>query len=362
MKLNNIKVLHCLLIIAFISLQSRLYSASMASYPSCENLPNLDYAQPYPDAGWNQFDLGNDQGLEANGVFQFTIENMVDRNNIAIGLDNDPLASAHWNTIDFAFYIVNNGSKNSIRVYENGSNKGTFVNTANSINGYALKIERSEEVVQYFINDAVVYTSTVVSTDHLYYDNTCYRRTAASIFSATEISICKPGPPDAVTIKVNSAYLNGKIRVRWMATDITMWEHAIKVGYTIERITVWNGSNYLTKNERIQSYVLLAEGYLPKSLAELEAATSNPNEGTLANILVNDSNTQETIMGVGAQEQTVAKAVEQKNMRDIRYFYSHVLAEKSFEMACAMGMAYEDDTVVPNKEYAYIITLTEPIN
>jgi len=168
--------------------------------------------------------------------------------------------------------------------------------------------------------------------------------------------------PDVSTIKVNSAYINGKIKLRWMATEINIWEHALKVGYTIERITVANGDIYLSKNERIQSYVMLEEGYLPKSLAELESATSNANEGTLANLLINDPNTQETIMEAGAGGQTIAKAVKQKEMRDIRYLYSHVLAEKSFEMACAMGMAYEDGTIEPNKQYAYIITLSEPLN
>jgi len=361
MKSNNLNIFSCLLIVSFIFLQSKIYSSGAGYQPSCEDLANIDYPQPYPNSGWNQFDVGEDQGIEGNGELKFTIDDIVNQNNIVIGLDQDPLASTNWNTIDFAFYILNNGSNNIVRVYENGVLKATLVNTVNSINGYKLRIERTDDIIEYFMNDVLEYTSTVLSTDHLYYDNSCYRR-SGSEFSASQIKLCQPGPPDAKTIKVNSAYVDGKIRLRWMTTEMNIWEHALKVGYTIERITVAEGNTYLSKNERIESYVLLEEGYLPKSLSELEAATSNPNEGTLANLLVKDSNTQETIMGVSAGEQTLAKAVEQKQMRDMRYLYSHVLAEKSFAMACAMGMAYEDSTIETDKQYAYIITLSEPLN
>lgn len=359
---NKLKMIQIMKMFFLVVIQLGILETSIASQTICEDLPNIDYPQPYPVTGWNQFDVGSDDGIEGNGALSFTLDSMVNRNNVNIGLDHDPSASIHWNTIDHAFYIIRNSTNNIVRIYENGSFKGTFVNTVNSINGYQFKIQRTGDQVQYFINDELKFTSTVSSTDHLYYDNACLRRNANTKFSASQIKICVPGPPDVSTIMANSAYVDGKIRLRWMATEMSIWEHALKVGYTIERITVAENGNYLSKNERLDSYVRLEENYLPKSLSELEAATSNANQGTLANILVNDTNTQESIMGVGAGEQTLAKAVEQKNMRDIRYFYSHVLAEKSFELACAMGMAYEDNTIEANKEYTYLITLSQPIN
>lgn len=344
-------------------MQSELYSAPAVNAPICEDLPDLDAPQPYPIIGWNEFDLGNDNGLEADGELSFTLISMVDRNNVAIGLDKDPQAATHYGTIDFAFYFIHNSTgSNIVRVYENGVNQGTLVSTPNSIDGYTFSIKRTNGVVEYYMNDVLEFTSTINSTSHLYYDNACKQKTAVSVFEARQIKLCVPGPPDASTIKVNSAYVNNKVRLRWMTTDMTMWEHAMKVGYTIERITVAVNGTYLSKNERAASYVVLASGYLPKSQTEMEAATSNPNEGTLAHQLMGDQNTEDSIMGVGAGEQSLAKAVQQKKMRDMRYFASHVLAEKSFEMACAMGMAYEDDTIDPNKQYAYIITLTEPLN
>jgi len=356
------KIIKYMLIVAFALLQTGMQLMAATNSPVCEDLPNIDYPQPYPNAGWNQFDVGNDDGLEGNGSLSYTLDAMDGLNNIAIGLDHDPIPGLNFKTIDYTFYIVrNSNNKNIVRVYENGTLRGTFINTSNSIDGYTFRIEKTGDVVDYYINDVLEYTSTVASTEHLYYDNACYRRNG-SVFSASGIELCLPAPPDATTIKVNSAYVNDKIRIRWMTTDMTMWEHAIKVGYTIERLTVAENGNYLSKTERIESYVLLEEGYMPKSQAEMESATSNPNEGTLAHQLIGDNNTEESIMGVGAGEQSLAKAVQQKKMRDMRYFASHVLAEKSFEMACAMGMAYEDDTIESNKEYAYIITLTEPLN
>lgn len=168
--------------------------------------------------------------------------------------------------------------------------------------------------------------------------------------------------PDATTIMVNSAYIDGKVRLKWLVTDINLWEHGLNVGYTIERVTISESGNFLSKNERLDSYVLLQHNYLPKPISALQLASSNPNEGTLANILVNDPSTMETIRSAGADGQTLENAVKQKQMRDMRYMYSHVLAEKNFDMACAMGMAFEDDSTEQNKQYAYIITLSEPLN
>lgn len=186
-----------------------------------------------------------------------------------------------------------------------------------------------------------------------------------SIFGISNTSYCTTdidSTVDYTTIKVNSAYIGGKVHVRWMTTDMKTWEHALKVGYTIERITVKENDQYLSEQDRLDSYVLLAHEYLPKSLADLEAATTNPNEGALANLLINEQSTQDSISLAAAGDNTLAKAVEQKAMRDNRYFFSHILAEKSFELACAMGMAYQDDSVEPNKQYSYIITLSQPLN
>lgn len=168
--------------------------------------------------------------------------------------------------------------------------------------------------------------------------------------------------PDVNTIRVNSAYFNGKIRIRWMTTQMEVWEHALKVGYTIERLTIKSNGVYLSQQERLNSFVVIKENYRPKAEADLVAASSNPNEGLLANKLINEPNTQESILTVAGGSNTLEKAVQQKKMRDNRYFFTHILAEKSFEMASAMGMAYEDATIEVGKQYAYIVTLSEPLN
>lgn len=168
--------------------------------------------------------------------------------------------------------------------------------------------------------------------------------------------------PDVNTIRVNAAYVDGKIRIRWTCSDISVWEQAKKTGYTIERITVKSGDTYLSPAARIASYIKLEDAYMPKTLSELQSASSNQNEGTLADRLMNDQSTQDSIDFAGSGTATLAKAVYQKQMRDNRYFFANILAEKNFDMACAMGMAYIDEAIEPNKQYAYIVTLSTPSN
>ena len=85
-----------------------------------------------------------------------------------MGVDNsDP--DHEYQTIDYAFYIVNGSQLN---IYENGVSRGSF--GAFSI-GDTLSIERENTVVKYMVNGSVVYTSSVPSSSSMVFDSSLYR-------------------------------------------------------------------------------------------------------------------------------------------------------------------------------------------
>ncbi|MBG6163791.1 hypothetical protein IWQ54_003462 [Labrenzia sp. EL_195] len=82
-------------------------------------------------------------------------------NHIMVGLSQEP-GDSHYNTIDYAFYLIGDGSyKGQLRVYESGVNRGTF---GSYHVGDELSVERlADGTVQYLKNGIVLYTSTVLS-------------------------------------------------------------------------------------------------------------------------------------------------------------------------------------------------------
>ncbi|MEQ8425518.1 MAG: hypothetical protein RIA63_12465, partial [Cyclobacteriaceae bacterium] len=81
-----------------------------------------------------------------------------------IGLsDND--SNQNYTTLDFAFYLLGNGT---LRIYESGANKATI--SGGYTTGTKLKIERTGTTVKYYKNDVLVYTSLVSSSSKLMAD------------------------------------------------------------------------------------------------------------------------------------------------------------------------------------------------
>ena len=80
-----------------------------------------------------------------------------------VGL-SDQNTNAHYNTIDFAWYLLNTGA---LGIYENGTNRGSF---GSYIPGDVLKIDRTGTSIKYYHNNVLKYTSTVASSSALMAD------------------------------------------------------------------------------------------------------------------------------------------------------------------------------------------------
>ncbi len=98
-------------------------------------------------ASWNT--------VAANGYFQFTASETTSSR--MAGLSN-AYTSSSYTTIQYAFYLVSNGS---LQIYESGAGRGAF-GTYNT--GDLLKISVEGNEVKYYHNGTVIYTSSVAPT------------------------------------------------------------------------------------------------------------------------------------------------------------------------------------------------------
>jgi len=163
--------------------------APIAVEQKCEDLKKADYPQPYPKMGWNQFDIGLDKGIEADGEICFEIESSEGVNNFVVGLDHDPVIGEKYTDIDYCIFM-RTGVQNIISIYENGLFKKHLINTPESVVGSQFCIKRKKGVVSYAVGGVVKFTSDTPSNEHLYYDNSATRRNSQSSFKLKDLIEC----------------------------------------------------------------------------------------------------------------------------------------------------------------------------
>lgn len=102
--------------------------------------------------GWGTCGAASINSL-SNNMYFYSIVNEVDKRRM-IGLSNIN-ANSNYSTIDFAFYMVANGT---LRIYESGANRGNF-GTYSTNDTLMIKIESG--IVNYYKNNNLLYTSLV---------------------------------------------------------------------------------------------------------------------------------------------------------------------------------------------------------
>jgi hypothetical protein len=99
--------------------------------------------------------------INTNGYMQFVATET--NKNRMIGL-NSSNVNVSYTDIDYAFYLISGGS---LRIYENGSNKGTF-GTYSTNDTLRVNVENNN--IEYLKNGVVLYTSSVAPSHPLYVD------------------------------------------------------------------------------------------------------------------------------------------------------------------------------------------------
>lgn len=128
------------------------------------------------NSGWANQPILGATAFTDDVELTFELGSSVPNTATMIGLNTDPNTDANFNSIDFALYLLHNSAgQPTLFVYESGVFRGSF--GAVPI-GAELSIRRVGALVEYLLGGAVIYTSTVSSSDSLYADSSAFGNTA----------------------------------------------------------------------------------------------------------------------------------------------------------------------------------------
>lgn len=159
----------------------------------CETLPDLDAVRPLANNGWANEEIRGKHAFVGDVEMSYVVSapDGTNRSLQMIGLDSNPGQNAGI-TVDHAFYVYKINGTRRLWVRENNVNR---IEVATGwANGDRLTIRRVGTTVKYLVNDALVYTSTVESTEPLCMDSTFYSIAtgayAVGTLEVTEIKTC----------------------------------------------------------------------------------------------------------------------------------------------------------------------------
>ncbi|MEO0902230.1 MAG: hypothetical protein AAFY00_09475, partial [Bacteroidota bacterium] len=107
---------------------------------------------------WGNSGFATSKNISGDGYVQFKTKTA--NKSLMVGLSSDN-TDADYTTIDFAIFTRHDAS---VRVYENGSNKGIF---GSYTIGDVFKVARLGNTIRYYKNDLLFYISTLTSTSNL---------------------------------------------------------------------------------------------------------------------------------------------------------------------------------------------------
>jgi len=161
----------------------------------CEQYPDIVAQRPLANSGWNNI-FGNQRSkLVGDGELCFTLAETNLSSPQMIGLNADPFTSNSFSNIDYAMYVYIRPDINRylIQIRENGASKGNAYNQPTNYVGSTLCLRRTGTLIEYLLDDAVIWTSTKPSTEDLYYDHSIHSGTGAWLngySKITNITLC----------------------------------------------------------------------------------------------------------------------------------------------------------------------------
>lgn len=174
------------------------------------------------------------------------------------------------------------------------------------------------------------------------------------IFFLGAFIVVSNGQETPLIYKLQGFVETDKVMLRWAPANEKSWREGIKTGYKLSRFTIaYDGVEY-TKEQSIESKVILLDSIkpLPEDDWELKA-DSNRYAGIAAGAIYGDTFEIEDL----SSSETM-RAFSQIKQNENRFAFSLMAAEMDFTVASDMGLAYIDtDHIQPGFEYLYILTL-----
>jgi len=196
-------------------------SDDQTSDAGCESAQDIATSRMSLNEDWSNQINTNGLGFSDEGELCYTITAYEGNTTQMMGLSEDPEIDKKYEYINYAFYhrIVSTLNSHRVYVWENNERKGIFINSKESYAGSTFCIRRNDDSeVQYFIDDELVYTSTIKSSRDLYFDNSFYGYSEGSstIWShqpsnveVDDITVCSDSAAGLLSAEVEQASLTG---------------------------------------------------------------------------------------------------------------------------------------------------------
>ncbi len=161
-------------------------------------------------------------------------------------------------------------------------------------------------------------------------------------------------------IQVIARALPGKIILRWAPTSTLAWQYCNKYGFKIERVTMTK-KNKLIKNRKIQM--------LTSDTIKLW------NENQWETIVYDKSGEVNKYVAIAAQAifgesfeitedytNSITKIIQKSQENEMRFTFALFAADKSLNVAKAMGLMFIDSTAVADEKYLYRVSANVPLS
>lgn len=173
----------------------------------------------------------------------------------------------------------------------------------------------------------------------------------------TGIAVAQRGKQAASQLKIIARpdSTGHTIRLRWAATNVSLWKLTNQYGFILERYTVLRNKQMLDKPER---KVLNAAPIRSKPLdAWQEVAKKDQFAAVMAQALYG------TDFQVGGNDtKGVSRIISQSQEAEQRFSFSLFAADMTFEGAQLAGWGWVDNEANPNEKYLYRLTTAVPAN
>lgn len=163
----------------------------------CEKHPDVDAVRPLANTSWANEEIRGKHAFVGDVEMSYRIASPAGTSRALqmIGLDSNPGQNAGI-TIDHAFYVYKINNTRRLYIRENSAQPFVVPQALGGfwVDGDKLTIRRIGETVTYLVNDVLVYTSLVPSTEPLCMDSTFFSQPtgayAVGTLQVTEITTC----------------------------------------------------------------------------------------------------------------------------------------------------------------------------
>lgn len=151
---------------------------------------------------------------------------------------------------------------------------------------------------------------------------------------------------------------NKEARIRWAPQDFKTLQLGLQFGYKIVRIPISKGYGQDYFSPENQEQLKITINIPPVDFENTSGLGSDQELFTVFKKIVQG----DLDPSVNSTEPKLSDAIKAKRTDESKHLFGILLADRSFQLAQAVGLGYTDNQFLEGYEYDYIISLNQPLN